>query len=481
MKPRHLLLAIAAAVFGTAHGASPVGISPVVVASKPTPEVRKLPAWRSQARGGGAVARGGKSNIQGYVSVAGGVMAHLVLGTLYCWGNFVTYAPSGLQFFDGLGPEHHIGQTADAIRVMPATMLSMCAGMPLGARFMKKYGPKATSFLGCSLMVAGVALSSMQTRLAAFMLCYSLLAGIGIGFAYSAPMVAGWSWFPDQKGLVNGLVLIGFGAGAFLFNMVGTRLINPGGFPAPFPASVSAAWPTMLQTLAVIYAVTALTGSLLIQAKPAEPTTVATDKKKRAAKPAKAVAAPLATTFSEAIRSKTFWLLWLMILCTATPSLNVANMYKKFAIDSPALQSDMYQSTVGGLAALFNGVGRLFWATLVDKFGFKRPYRVLTMLEVGLMLGMPFAAASRSLFAVVVCLIFFCLGGNFSMFPTVNTLSFGTAHAAEIYSLLFTAFATASIGGAEITRTLVSGLGWNGVFKVMAGFACLSLVLIESL
>ena len=58
------------------------------------------------------------------MSVAGAMMAHLVLGTLYCWGNFITYAPDSLLFFDGLA---HPGMTPDAIQVLPTSLVGLGA------------------------------------------------------------------------------------------------------------------------------------------------------------------------------------------------------------------------------------------------------------------------------------------------------------------------------------------------------------------
>lgn len=72
-------------------------------------------------------------------------------------------------------------------------------------------------------MAIGVFLSSFASNLAVFMLCYSLLFGAGVGLAYTAPMVNGWKWFPDKKGLVSGAVVAGFGAGGFVFNQVRNR------------------------------------------------------------------------------------------------------------------------------------------------------------------------------------------------------------------------------------------------------------------
>ena len=36
-----------------------------------------------------------------------------------------------------------------------------------------------------------------------------------------------FQWLPNNKGLVNGIVVAGFGGGAFIFDQVQTAYINP--------------------------------------------------------------------------------------------------------------------------------------------------------------------------------------------------------------------------------------------------------------
>ena len=141
-----------------------------------------------------AAALPSEDQLKGTSVVAGGILAHFILGTMYCWGNFLSYAPQSLLFFDGLA---HPGLTPDAVQVMPLGLIALNVGMPVGAWTNKKYGPKLTTLVGCSLMVLGTFLGSFMTRLAPFMLCYSLLAGFGTGMSYSTPMQAGWTWFPQ--------------------------------------------------------------------------------------------------------------------------------------------------------------------------------------------------------------------------------------------------------------------------------------------
>ena len=40
-------------------------------------------------------------SLRAFLCVLGGTLMHFTFGTLYCWGNFNSYAPSFLSFFDG--------------------------------------------------------------------------------------------------------------------------------------------------------------------------------------------------------------------------------------------------------------------------------------------------------------------------------------------------------------------------------------------
>ena len=51
--------------------------------------------------------------------------------------------------------------------------------------------------------------------------------GLGIALAYAPPMAVAMKWFPRKKGLVNGIIVGGFGLGAFIFNTVQTTYLNP--------------------------------------------------------------------------------------------------------------------------------------------------------------------------------------------------------------------------------------------------------------
>src|SRR5260370_34677094 len=53
-----------------------------------------------------------------------------------------------------------------------------------------------------------------------FYLGYGVVAGIGIGLGCVTPLSTVTKWFPDKKGLMTGIVAMGFGLGAFVLSVV---------------------------------------------------------------------------------------------------------------------------------------------------------------------------------------------------------------------------------------------------------------------
>ena len=51
-------------------------------------------------------------------------------------------------------------------------------------------------------------------------LTYGVLGGLGNGMAYITPVATVTKWFPDKRGLASGMVVMGFGLGAFFYGFV---------------------------------------------------------------------------------------------------------------------------------------------------------------------------------------------------------------------------------------------------------------------
>ena len=52
---------------------------------------------------------------------------------------------------------------------------------------------------------------------------HGVIGGIGLGFAYIVPVAVLLKWFPDERGLMTGIAVGGFGAGALVTAPVSRR------------------------------------------------------------------------------------------------------------------------------------------------------------------------------------------------------------------------------------------------------------------
>ncbi|XP_003723983.2 uncharacterized protein LOC100890289 isoform X2 [Strongylocentrotus purpuratus] len=163
--------------------------------------------------------------LRGFVVVLGGILVMNPLGTHYSYGNMVPYIVSYVRY---RGDDPHITyQTASLI--LAAAILGQGLAMGVGGYLEKKLGVRLATFIGCVVFNIAVFASAWAVKVSFYFLLftYGFLFGIGIGLTYLPPLVCVMKWMPQRKGVVNGLLLAGFGAGPLVFNIVQTLFINP--------------------------------------------------------------------------------------------------------------------------------------------------------------------------------------------------------------------------------------------------------------
>ncbi|KAG5443358.1 putative MFS-type transporter YbfB, partial [Clonorchis sinensis] len=148
--------------------------------------------------------------------------------------------------------------------------------MPLSAYIATKIGFRIVVICSCVLHSGSIALTYFAVGWGywAVVLFYGIFTGIGFGAGYSVIIATASEWFPNRRGLVVGLVLGGFGAGALIFTPVQTGFINPanlkintttGSFTQP---EILNRVPQAFLLLAGITATLQIIGLFLMQEKP---------------------------------------------------------------------------------------------------------------------------------------------------------------------------------------------------------------------
>lgn len=155
----------------------------------------------------------------GWRSTIGGLCIHLVLGTLYLWGIITLPITSYLRKFDPTITYN------DTIMIYGIQLGTQGATYIVGGLIAKQIGCRRTCMLGGYVLVLGCFLSSLCTSLYQFYITYGIMFGIGLGFNYTPPIGNAATWMPARKGIITGLIVAGFGGGAFIFSFIANEVI----------------------------------------------------------------------------------------------------------------------------------------------------------------------------------------------------------------------------------------------------------------
>ena len=141
-----------------------------------------------------------------WLVVAGALIIQVCLGAIYSWSVFVN--PLKEVFF------YTTTQTQIIFSLALATFALV---MIFAGRLQDRRGPRLVATLGGVVLGGGYLLASLTGgSFPLVALTVGIIGGAGIGLAYVCPIAACVKWFPDKRGMVTGLAVAGFGAGAWL-------------------------------------------------------------------------------------------------------------------------------------------------------------------------------------------------------------------------------------------------------------------------
>lgn len=386
-----------------------------------------------------------------WIVVIGAIMIQLALGTIYSWGTLTQFISPYVSEIEEI-----------TVYIFGVGLLSFAITMIFAGKLQQKYGPRNIAILGGLLMGGGVILSSFMTTFIGLLITYGIIFGMGIGFGYVCPIASASKWFPDKKGFINGIAVAGFGAGSFVFNYVIKTL------------ALSSNIPIMFIVLGIIYLGLIIGGAMTLSNPPEgwkpegwEPP----------APSEKSGISGLEIERKQTLKLSQFWMLWVTFILSAISGLMVIGSYSRF-IES-YLSVDFV--LIGSLAALFNGLGRIVWGKLADLISYKKAMYLMFFIQAILLLFYFTTNANELYFLIMTCTIYFCFGGNFSLFPTATADLFGMKNLGPNYGIVFTAYGIAGFLGATMTLPIVAAFGSYLTLFIVMGIMSLGAALLAYL
>jgi len=369
-------------------------------------------------------------NLEGkrwWIAVAAIVM-QLCLGTVYAWSVFKK------PFMTA----HGWGETETQVTFM------ICIGMigiaaALGGTLVDKKGPKFVATIGGILFGIGTLVAGLADQLGSIWLLYlgfGFIAGLGNGFGYITPIATLIRWFPDKRGLVTGLAVMGFGGGAFFMGKIAPPMVISMGVAQTFYI-----W-------GVIFLILVTASAQLFKNPPKGWLPAGFTPK------ATGVSAAQSFTFDEAVKTPQWWMLWGMLFLNISAGLGLISQLSPMAQDvikkaDPTIAAAALALAGGSIlayASIFNGLGRLFWAWTSDAIGRKNVFIAMFITQAALYILLP-QIGNQMIFTVISCYLLACYGGGFATMPAFVADSFGPGYIGKVYGMMLTAWAAAGIVG----------------------------------
>jgi oxalate/formate antiporter len=348
-------------------------------------------------------------------------------------------------FQDNLGATLAAVQVTFSLLIVLQTWLS-----PVQGYLIDRFGPRLLIALGCILSGLGWVTAAYATSIIGLYLTYGLLCGIGTGIVYIGIIGLMVRWFPDRRGFATGVVAAGYGFGAILTTFPIDTMIKVAGHQ---------------HTLVVFGIILGTVGAAaaLMMRTPTENDRL----------PPPAVLAGVRDVGPrEMLRTRVFWLMFVMMTMMSTGGLMIISQFASFARDF-----GVANVMIWGMAALplaltvdriTNGLTRPFFGWVSDNIGRENTMAIAFLLEAASVTLLVLFRDNAMAFVLLSAVVFFGWGEIFSLFPSTLTDTFGTKNATTNYGFLYMAQGIGSVLGGPIAALLYIQTGsWLPVFGII--------------
>lgn len=348
---------------------------------------------------------------------AAAVFMQVLLGIIYAWSIF--RAPLA---------QLHGWSNAQTIAPYRYSLLAFAAGMIVAGFWQDRQGPRIVASAGGFLLGTGCLLAAfIGDTVSGLVLAYGIVAGVGVGFAYVTPIAMCIKWFPDKRGMIVGLAVMGFGIGPLLFGpLLETLLGND-------PSRLGETIPRTFLILAAIFYTGVIGSAQLYRVPPA-------GWKPAGWTPAAARTGAMEMPPGQMATTWQFYALWIVYFLGTSVGLTAIGEATPLLKEMAKTNTMMTAGTALGIMSVFNGLGRLGWGSVSDRVG--RKSAMLGMCAVSTLACVGFLRAPAGFLPLLtgLCLAAFAYGGYLALMPSLTADYFGPKNVGANYGLVFSAW-----------------------------------------
>ncbi len=400
-----------------------------------------------------------------------GIISNFSVGILYTWSNL----KDALEYTNLQGIQDKNVEAAD--RMYAAWEQSHLA-LPYGiggftsafivvfaGAWQDKIGPTKVILIGVLMTGLGtIACSFLTQHPYLFTFVFAMVVGNGIGFVYACPRAAAMKWFhPSKKGMINGLVVAGFGLGALWLGPLETLFLKGQAFVWTFEEFPRVSLENTLRILGCAILAMGIPAALNVVNPPAgyEVPEPEVDPNKPVKENAKKTA-----SISTAAMAKT-WQAWALFTIYALYC-SAGAMVISNSSDIMRVQSGLTAGVESGLiteenfalatsllgvmvpvTSISNATGRSLGGMISDIIGRKNVYYVIHTIQA---INMFFFHTYTSPIAIVLGVILTCVvyGSVMSTTPSIVADYFGLKAYGANYGVVYTGWGASLIIGPQI-------------------------------
>ncbi len=378
----------------------------------------------------------GKKYPNRWLIALAGIVMQICLGTVYGWSVFTKPLMAA-----------HNWSNSDVTLTFTIAIGCLAISSAIGGYILDTKGARIVATMGGVLFGIGTLITGFGDQigsLGVIYLGYGLVCGLGLGFGYITPIATLVKWFPDKRGLITGLAVMGFGLGSLLLTMLSPGMI----------ASMGTAMTFYIFGIIFLVAVTAAAQLMIEPPAGYVP---------EGWIPPAGSKASAGMTLGEAIHSKYFYLLWAMLFLNITAGIALISQASPMAQDlmpssMSAAEKAKQAGAILGIFAIVNGIGRLFWASASDKIGRRTVFFILFSTQAVAFYFLS-SVGDMLMFTIVCSYIYACYGGGFATMPAYAADVFGTKYVGRIYGWMLTAWGAAGIMGPMLFASIRQSSG----------------------